>query len=249
MGVSLQDVRQEAYRLLNETNSSVLGQLPDGTGGTDTITSTAGVNTFITEAVTDLCKSCVYIPASATVTVSADALSQNIAASTVSTTSAATIWSVTDVYLTSPLTRLTHASEQSIRANDLGYKTTTTTSLGSILYWYKPDAYRIALYPRNAAPLTVGLTIYGCGVNAIPTGDTDAIVLTFLPDDVLKQLLATYVAMKLIMKNVDDPSLAQRMFWRESYDSQRMKLWMQMDPQLKTPGAPFFIPPVQQAAK
>ena len=249
MGISIATIRQEAYRLLNESNVSVLGELPNGTGGTSTISSTDGVTSFITEAVTDLCKSCVYIPASATVTVSADALSQNIMGTGVTTSSAASIWYVTDVYLTSGNVRLTHASEQSIRANDLDYKKTTTTSSASILYWYKPDAYRIALYPRNASPLAPGLTIYGCGVNAIPTSDSDATTLTFLPDDVLKQLLATYVAMKLIMKNIDDPSLAQRMFWREWYDAQRMKLWMQMDPQLKTPGAPFFIPPVQQAAK
>ena len=92
------------------------------------------------------------------------------------------------------------------------------------------------------------MTIYGCGVIAIPAGDTDPIDI-FLPDDVLKQILATYVAMKLIMKNVDDPSLAQRMFWRDSYDGMRMKLWMQMDSHMKTQGAPFFVPPIPQAQK
>jgi hypothetical protein len=236
MAVSIKDVREEAYRLLNETNASVLGQLPDGTGGADTISSTAGVTTFIREAVTDICKTCVYIPVSATATVPVGALSLTISGTTatpVTVSPSGTIWSVTDVYVTSPLTRLTHASEQSIRANDLSYTTTTTTSLASILY---------------ANPLTVALTIYGCGVIAIPAGDTDPFDM-FLPDDVLKQILATYVAMKLIMKNVDDPSLAQRMFWRDSYDGMRMKLWMQMDAHMKTPGAPYFVPPVPQAQK
>lgn len=250
MAVSIQNVRQEAYRLLNETNASVLGQLPDGTGGTDTITSTAGVTTFIQEALTDICKTCVFIQVTATATVPSGALSLNIVGTSpaVTVSPSGSIWSVTDVYLTSPLTRLTHASEQSIRANDQSYTTTTTTSLASILYWYRPDAYRIALYPRNATPLTVALTIYGCGITAIPANDTDPID-PILPDDVLKQILATYVAMKLIMKNVDDPSLAQRMFWRDLYDGMRMKLWMQMDAHMKTPGAPYFVPPVPQAQK
>lgn len=250
MAVSIQNVRQEAYRLLNETNASVLGQLPDGTGGADTITSTDGVTTFIKEALTDICKTCVFIQVTATATVPVGALSLNIVGTSpaVTVSPSGSIWSVTDVYLTSPLTRLTHASEQSIRANDQSYTTTTTTSLASILYWYRPDAYRIALYPRNATPLTVALTIYGCGITAIPANDTDAID-PILPDDVLKQILATYVAMKLIMKNVDDPSLAQRMFWRDSYDGMRMKLWMQMDAHMKTPGAPYFVPPVPQAQK
>ena len=250
MAISTKDIREEAYRLLNETNASVLGQLPDGTGGTDTISSTAGVKTFITEAVTDICKTCVFIPVSATATVPAGALSLTISGTTatpVTVSPSGSIWSVTDVYVTG-VARLTHASEQSIRANDLSYTTTTTTSLGSILYWYRPDAYRIALYPRNVTPLTVPMTIYGCGVIAIPAGDTDPIDM-FLPDDVLKQILATYVAMKLIMKNVDDPSLAQRMFWRDSYDGMRMKLWMQMDSHMKTQGAPFSVPPIPQAQK
>jgi hypothetical protein len=250
MAVSIQNVRQEAYRLLNETNASVLGQLPDGTGGADTITSTDGVTTFIKEALTDICKTCVFIQVTATATVPVGALSLNIVGTSpaVTVSPSGSIWSVTDVYLTSPLTRLTHASEQSIRANDQSYTTTTTTSLTSILYWYRPDAYRIALYPRNATPLTVALTIYGCGITAIPANDTDAID-PILPDDVLKQILATYVAMKLIMKNVDDPSLAQRMFWRDSYDGMRMKLWMQMDAHMKTSGAPFAVPPVPQVQK
>jgi hypothetical protein len=250
MAISIQNVREEAYRLLNETNASVLGQLPDGTGGTDTITSTAGVTTFIKEALTDICKTCVFIQVEATATVPVGALSLNIVGTspTVTVLPSGSIWSVTDVYLTSPLTRLTHASEQSIRANDQSYTTTTTTSLTEILYWYRPDAYRIALYPRNATPLTVALTIYGCGVTAIPANDTDPID-PILPDDVLKQILATYVAMKLIMKNVDDPSLAQRMFWRDSYDGMRMKLWMQMDSHMKTQGAPFSAPPIPQSGK
>lgn len=251
MGISIKNVREEAYRLLNETNSSVLGQLPDGTGGADTITSTNGVTTFIVEAITDLCKTCVYIPVTASASIPANALSLNITDSTAvtSVSNGGSIWAVTDVYL-NPGVRLTHASEQSIRANDLNYITTTTAGLSSIQYWYKPDAYRIALYPRNAGGLIATLTLYGCGVCPLPSNDTETTTLTFLPDDLLKQLLATYVAMKLIMKNIDDPSLAQRMFWRNWYDEQRMKLWMQMDPSMKTMNAPFSAPPIpQQAAK
>jgi len=240
-GLTIPSIRQEAYRLLNETNSSVLGQLPDGTGGTDTISSSAGVTTFITEAITDLCKSCVYIPATATLAFANNSLSASITDAT-DVSPSGTIWTVTDVYFGS--TRLTHASEQSIRANDLDYKKTIAGSSANILYWYKPDAYRISVYPSNSTGGSFSTTIYGAGIPATPSDDTTT--LTFLPDDVLKQLLSTYVAMKLIMKNIDDPSLAQRMFWRNWYDEQRMKLWTQMDMSMKTPGAPYFAPPIAQ---
>jgi hypothetical protein len=247
MGISIQSVRQEAYRLLNETNASVLGQLPDGSGGTDTIISTDGVTTFIAEAITDLCKTCVYIPVNATLAIANNSLSSSLVSAT-SVSNSGTIWSVTDVFITSGSVRLTHASEQSIRANDLSYKTTTAAGSTGVLYWYRPDAYRIAVYPGNASGSPINTTIYGCGVHPMPANDA-ATTLDFLPDDVLKQLLATYVAIKLIMKNVDDPSLAQRMFWRDWYDGQRMKLWMQMDAHMKTSGAPFAVPPIQQAQK
>lgn len=242
MAISIQNVREEAYRLLNETNSSVLGQLPDGTGGADVITSTDGVTTFIVEAITDLCKSCVYIPVVGSLEFADGSLSAMIQdASGVS--NGGTMWAVTDMYYGT--TRLTHASEQSIRSNDLSYKTTTASTTGDILYWYKADAYHYAVYPSNATGNPYGTTVYGPGIPPMPATD-DEQSLGFLPDDVLKQLLATYVAMKLIMKNIDDPSLAQRMFWRNWYDEQRMKLWMQMDMSMKTPGAPYYVPPVAQ---
>jgi len=240
MALSIANIREEAYRLLNETDSSVLGQLPDGTGGVDTISPTDGVTTFIVEAITDLCKTCVYVPVSATLAFANNSLSSNITSAS-AVTNSGSIWTITDVYYGS--TRLLHASEQSIRANDLSYKQTTAGSVAGILYWYKPDAYRVAVYPSNATGGSINMTVYGAGIPPMPVDDATP-SLDFLADDLLKQLLATYVAMKLIMKNIDDPSLAQRMFWRNWYDEQRMKLWMQMDMSMKTPGAPFAIPPV-----
>lgn len=240
MAITPQAVRYEAYRLLNESTASVTGELADGIGGTQ-INSTAGVTTFITEAITELCKSCVFWPVSAGLTVNASVDGATIIG--VAATPSGSIWGVTDVYQGS--TRLVHTSESALRAHDPAYKTTSVTSAANITNWYKPDNYRVNVYPKNTS--STSITVYGAGIPATPAdvNDLDAI----LPDDIYKQLLATYVATKLIMKNVDDPSIAQRLFWRDWYDTQRMKLWMQLDSQLKSPGNLYAIPPVQQAQK
>jgi hypothetical protein len=52
------------------------------------------------------------------------------------------------------------------------------------------------------------------------------------------------------MKNIDDPSVAQRMFWKNWYDEGRMKLYARLDAHLRNPNGPFSMPPVaQQEAK
>ncbi len=242
MPITPADVRNEAYRLLNESSASVTGELPDGVGGT-TINSTTGVTTFITEAITELCKSCVYWPVSSTISLSASVDSATLIAASVSPSGS--IWGVTDVYVGA--NRLLHTSEAALRAHDPAYKTTSVSTSASITNWYKPDNYRVNVYPKNTNAGGTSLTIYGAGIPAMPADGVNLEAL--LPDDIYKQILATYVASKLIMKNIDDPSIAQRSFWRDWYDSQRMKLWMQMDSQWRSPGGLYAIPPVQQAQK
>jgi len=61
MAISIDTIRQEVYRLLNESTNSTLGQLPTGTGGT-TISSDATVKTYIVDGVANICRSCVCFP-------------------------------------------------------------------------------------------------------------------------------------------------------------------------------------------
>jgi hypothetical protein len=60
----------------------------------------------------------------------------------------------------------------------------------------------------------------------------------------MKQMIPSYAATKLIMKNVDDPTLGNRMFWKNWYNEGRMKLYMQLDAGLRQAGGPYAIPPV-----
>jgi hypothetical protein len=246
MAMTINTIRQEVYRLLNESTSSVLGQLPDGTGGT-TVTSDATVRTYILDGIANICRTCVFYPVTGTYTIANNTNSTTIVTATTVNPVLTQIWYPTDAYING--TRLAHASEQSVRANDLNYKTTTTTASSSILYWYRPDNNLVNLYPGNATGASITLTLYGCGIPATPALDSTDIA-TFLPDDVLRQMAASYAAMMLVMKNTDDPSVASRAFWKQFYDEWRMKLWMQLDKSLKSPGGPYAIPPVpQQVAK
>lgn len=245
MAISIDTIRQETYRLLNESTNSTLGQLPTGTGGT-TVTSDATVRTYILDGIANICRTCVFYPVINTVPLANGSYGISTSGTTYTSPTGSELWYPTDVYIST--TRLAHASEQSVRANDLNYKTTTASAVASILYWYRPDNNRLNVYPGNATGGSVNLIIHGCGIPAVPALDSTS-SYDFLPDDVLRQMAASYAAMMLVMKNTDDPSVASRSFWKQFYDEWRMRLWLQLDKSLKSPGAPYAMPPVPQQAQ
>lgn len=241
MALSIDTLRQETYKILNEANNSVLGQLPSGLGTADTVTSDVAVKQFLLEGIADLCRSCVYYEVSATYTVANTTSQVAIVTPATITPTGAELWFPNDVYIGS--TRLTHANEQSVRANDLNYRTTQATTSSNILYWYRPDNYQLKVYPGNNTGTGVTLTVYGAGIPPAPATD-NANSISLLPDDLLRQVVPQYAAIKLIMKNVDDQSMADRLGWRNWYDEHRMRLYMRLDPAMKAPFGPFSLPPV-----
>ena len=240
MALSIDTLRAETYKILNEASNSTLGQLPNGVGG-DTTTSDVAVKQFLLEGISDLCRSCVYNEVSATYTLLNATSKVALVSPATITPTGSEMWFPTDVFIGS--TRLTHANEQSIRANDLSYRTTVATTAANILYWYRSDNYQLKAYPGNNTGSSQTLTVYGAGIPPAPSTDA-ANEISFLPDDLLRQVVPQYAAIKLIMKNVDDQSMADRMMWRSWYDEHRMRLYMRLDPALKAPFGPFALPPV-----
>lgn len=240
MALSIDTLRAETYKILNEASNSTVGQLPDGVGG-DTSTSNANVKQFLLEGISDLCRSCVYNEVSATYTLLNATSKVALVSPATITPTGSEMWFPTDVFIGS--TRLTHANEQSIRANDLSYRTTVATAPANILYWYRSDNYQLKAYPGNSTGSSQTLIVYGAGIPPAPSTDA-ANEISFLPDDLLRQVVPQYAAIKLIMKNVDDQSMADRMMWRSWYDEHRMRLYMRLDPALKAPFGPFALPPV-----
>jgi hypothetical protein len=68
---------------------------------------------------------------------------------------------------------------------------------------------------------------------------------------VLRNSLPVYAAYKLAMKNLDDPSLANRIqIWQQWWFDTCQRLWTQLDTSLKMDGTPYaFPPPMPPAAK
>lgn len=246
MAQTIAQLRKETLKLLNEATNSTLGVVSSGTGtvavGNE---SDASINQFLMEGIAEMCRTCVAIPAVGTYTVGANTRTFYLKDVSVSNPVLGAIWFPTDVYISG--TRLIHASESSVRANDLTYASAVTTVAADVQYWYRHDNYAISLYPYNSST-SMAATVHGYGVpNTDLTGiagTDDLKSYSFIPDDLLRQTIPAYAAVKLVLKNLDDPTLAERMTWRNWYNEGRMKLYLQLDAGLRQTGGPFAIPPV-----
>jgi len=240
MAQTMAQLRNETYKILNEANNTTVGALGDGFGGTvASYDSDSTINMFIAEGVAELCRSCVAFPVTGTLSFSSGirtGLIQSLATPSPANT---TMWFPTDALIGSTL--LTHTGEASLRANDLGYASTTVAAAANVTHWYRQDNYAVSLYPYVVGA-TTSVTLRGYGIPDCTL--SDATSFSFIPDDLLRQAVPAFAATKVIMKNIDDPTLANRMFWKNWYDTVRMKLYMQLDTGLRRPGGPFAIPPV-----
>jgi hypothetical protein len=234
---TLTTLTTEVLRLLNEATNSSLGEVGDGSGNVS-VTTQATITAYLDEAIKESCRTCIYVPAKGTVTPSgyvinlADiSMDSNIIDGTGSDATA--IWFPLTVM--SGATPLTHCNEFTLRAYSPNFETEGT---GTPKYWYRISDYQIGIYPKpNTVPT---FTIWGAGVLGTP----GATSITIIPDDLQLKMWASYAAYKLALKNTDDPSVTQRVFWGDWYNEVRMRLWGQLDYFLKMPGNPFAIPPV-----
>ena len=243
MALTMAHLTTETYKLLNEATNSTLGIVSAGDGtvsaGNDSDTTIRG---FIGEAVAEICRTCVAFQVSGPLSFPQN--TRNVLLSSMvianNTPASSLMWFVTDAYVGS--TRLVHASESSVRANDLNYASTVVATSASITNWYRMDNYSVSLYPYCSNATATAVTVYGYGIPNITNASGTS--LSFIPDDLMHQMIPAYAATKLIMKNVDDPTLGNRMFWKNWYNEGRMKLYMQLDAGLRQAGGPYAIPPV-----
>ena len=240
MALTMLQLRVETYKLLNESTNSTIGIVGNGDGTTYS-SSDSTVNAFIAEAVSEICRSCVAYQVSGSVSFAANTRNVLLSSMTIANNTPAnsSMWFVTDAYIGG--TRLIHASESSVRANDLNYASTVVANSSLVTNWYRFDNYSVSLYPYIATGPT-SVTLYGYGIPDITLADATS--FNFIPDDLMRQMIPAYAATKLVMKNVDDPTLTDRLFWRNWYNDGRMKLYVQLDAGLRQAGGPFSIPPV-----
>lgn len=241
MAQTMAQLTLETYKLLNEATNSTLGIVSQGDGtvsaGNESDTTIRG---FIGEAVAEICRSCVAYQVNGDLTYSTNTRNKLLTSMSNPSPASSTIWFVTDVYIGS--TRLVHASESSVRANDLNYASAVVSSSANITNWYRLDNYSVSLYPYCSNVADTVVKVYGYGIPSITNASGTS--FDFMPDDLMKQMIPAYAATKLVMKNVDDPTLGDRLFWRNWYNDGRMKLYLQLDAGLKQAGGPYVIPPV-----
>lgn len=243
MALTMAHLTTEAYKLLNEATNSTLGIVSAGDGtvsaGNDSDTTIRG---FIGEAVAEICRTCVAFQVYSELTYITNTRNMLLTSALQPNPALSKIWFVTDAYIGS--TRLVHASESSVRANDLAYASTVVTTSAGITNWYRMDNYSVSLYPFCSNATDTVVKLYGYGIPNITNASGTS--LSFIPDDLMHQMIPAYAATKLIMKNIDDPTLGNRLFWKNWYNEGRMKLYMQLDAGLRQVGGPFSIPPVLQ---
>lgn len=230
MAKGFADLKVETLRLLNETNDSVVAEVPKGDGTTPTSSNDAGILQYLNEAAFDLCRTCVYLPTTLIVA--------SHTGRTYDFSGSALVAPIT-IHVNSSTAPITPCGENELRSYDLSY----TTTSGEPTYWYEAGYNNIGFY---AVPSTsIAFTARGAG---LPTAITEASgTFSFISDDLLMQALPAYAARKIALKNYDDPSLVGRTFWGDWYDQIRMQLWTKLDPSYKTPNGIFGIPPVLSA--
>lgn len=237
---TLQALKDEVIRLLNEASNTSIGEVGDGTGTVVVDTDTT-LETYLNEAVKETCRTCIYVPARGSVTQTEHIinLSDLSCLPTYVPTTGGTVNDATAIWFPMTVmagsTPLIHCSEPTLRAYSPAYEADAS---GTPKYWFRQGDYTIQVYPRPSASTVY--TVWGAGT----VGGLSADTMTIIPDDLQLKMWASYAAYKIALKNTDDPSLAQRAFWANWYNECRMRLWGQLDHFLKIPGSPFAIPPV-----
>ena len=238
MSVLLTTLRADTLTLLNEASNSVIGDYADGTGGT-TVNTTTNIDVYLNEAQAEMARSCVFIPGTHT---------------TASTTGREFSLTATNIWfpmsVTVGTTPLVHTSDTRLRAWQPNFETATGTitlpnggTTTVPYYWFRKQPQVVGVFPSGTS---VTYIVYGASLPATITTGQDA---TFAPDDVLRNSLPVYAAMKLAMKNLDDPSLAARIqLWREWWFDTCTRLWNNLDSSLKAEGSPYAAPPVAPPA-
>jgi hypothetical protein len=143
MALGFTALRAETLRLLNETNTSVIGELSSGVGGTFESSSDNAILTYVNEAALEMCRSCVFLESNITIASTTSRLN-----STLSTI----MWYPMSV--STAAARLVHCGEMELQAYDQSYVATTGTPVN----WYRNGVYNIGLYPTPTTAVTLTVT-------------------------------------------------------------------------------------------
>lgn len=149
MALGFTALRNETLKLLNETNTSIVGELSTGSGATGVnganyiVESNSTILDYLNEAAKEIARSCAWDELTTTLTSASARL--NPYASTL-------LWFPMLVSVSS--TALIHCGEMELRNYNLSYQTTT----GTPTHWYRVGANHIGLYPVPTTTISLSVT-------------------------------------------------------------------------------------------
>jgi len=153
-------LKNEVIRLLNETADTVVAEIPDGVGGT-TSTNSAGIFQYLNDAAYDMCRTCVYLPTTLTVS-----------------THTGRTYDFSNSTLVAPITlhigtsAILHCGENELRSYDLAY----TYTSGTPTHWYEAGYNNIGFYPVPST--NTAFTVRGAGLPSPLTSVSATVTLT-----------------------------------------------------------------------
>jgi len=164
MAKGFTELKNETLRLLNESNDSVIAELPSGTGSAPTLTNSDGILQYLHEGALDLCRTCVYLPTTLTVA--------SHTGRTYDFSASAMAFPLT-MHVNASATPITHCGENELRSYDLGY----TATAGVPTYWYEAGYSNIGFYPSPATAISFIARGSGLPAKLIPVTATVALTV------------------------------------------------------------------------
>lgn len=143
MALGFLALRRETLRLLNETNTSVAGELSSGVGGPAESTADVAILNYLNEGALEMCRTCVFLQDNVTITSTTSRLNSTLATN---------LWYPFTV--ATATTRLVHCGEMELQSYDQSYTATT----GVPVNWYRNGVYSIGLYPTPVSAVTLTVT-------------------------------------------------------------------------------------------
>lgn len=241
MPIQLTVLANRIYRRLNENANTDLPTLQSGTNTTPTLDAITGIIDGYNNALAELCRTCLPIPASGSITVSSGAAVISLSSATGLTSGVSVLWCANEAQFGGTALIPVGALQMSNWINSSGgiYQSAT----GTPAYFSDfGDPLQLAINPRPTTGAT--LTVGGFGIPTVATAGSDN-TSSFLPDDLL-EILEFRICSMLAKKGLDDPTLASRIpVWDSLYNERRVQLWSRID--RRTRDWRYPIPPGQIA--
>jgi hypothetical protein len=212
--MQLSDLQKDVLSLLGQYYNSKAAELPDGTGGTATVSAMDTITQYLNEAQDDLAQT--VWPLEDDGTYSLPIGSRNFLLSALTTTNGGVIWSAERVAWNGvALTRLGRDYA------GIWYATIDTDANSTPLYWGEAFLGAIATYPRPATVEQVAVSGLATPSPLVDPTDTP----TWLQAS-LHKLLAYYAAAKVGAKSTQNDDLAARIqLWQAPYEAGKTELY------------------------